>query len=52
MIGSLTGAVGSKKITEPNQRCFQIQNIVSGECNSINTLDCEIDGSNRYESRI
>jgi hypothetical protein len=44
MVGSLTGAVSSQRVTEEHEGTLTV-------CNGISVLDCKIDGSSRYESR-
>ena len=51
MVGSLTGAVSSQRVTE---ECEGNLNAVGNrvfECIGIRLLDCETDTSSRYESR-
>ena len=51
MVGSLTGAVASQRVTEARDgRLRPVGNRLQ-ECNGISLPDCEIDESSRDESR-
>ena len=49
-VGSLTGAVASKKVTEALKGSLSMDGNHASECKRINELDCETDGSSRNES--
>ena len=49
-MGSLTGAVASKKVTGVYKGKFKLIIILIVVCNDINLLDCKIYKSNRNES--
>ena len=51
MVGSLTGAVSSQRVTEEHEGVPQHGRTSCGECKGIRVLDCETDKSSRYESR-
>ena len=51
MVGSLTGAVSSQRVTEEREGTLRRSEIVPVECKGIRVLDCETDTSSRYESR-
>ena len=50
-VGSLTGAVASKKVTEAPKGLLSMVGNHALECKGIRGLDCERDISSRYESR-
>ena len=50
-VGSLTGAVASKRVTEALKGSFNTVGNRVLECKRINEPDCERDISSRYESR-
>ena len=50
-VGSLTGAVASKRVTEAFKGSFDLDGNQMNECKRINEPDCETDGSSRDESR-
>ena len=50
-VGSLTGAVASKRVTEARKGFLSTDRNRAKECKRISQLDCETDGSSRYESR-
>ena len=50
-MGSLTGAVASKRVTEALKGSFDLDGNQMIECKRINEPDCETDGSSRDESR-
>ena len=50
-MGSLTGAVASKRVTEAPKGSLRMVGNHSLECKCIRELDCETDMSSRYESR-
>ena len=52
MVGSLTGAVASQKVTEAFEGGLSWFGNPVFECNSISPLDCETHESSRDESRI
>ncbi len=52
MVGSLTGAVSSQRVTEEREGTLSMVGNHADECNSIRVLDCETDTSSRYESRL
>ena len=51
MVGSLTGAVSSQRVTEECKGTLSAVGHRALECKGISVLDCKIDGSSRYESR-
>ena len=51
MVGSLTGAVASERVTEAFKGWLSTDGNRAIECKRISQLDCETDGSSRYESR-
>ena len=51
MVGSLTGAVSSQRVTEEHIRCARFGRTSNQECKGKSALNCETDGSSRYESR-
>ena len=51
MVGSLTGAVSSQRVTEEHEGTLSVVGNHALECKGIRVLDCEIDGSSRCESR-
>ena len=51
MVGSLTGAVASQRVTEAREGWLRLVGNQSLECNGISQPDCERDISSRYESR-
>ncbi len=51
-VGSLTGAVASKKVTEARKGSLRLVGNQPFECKSIRELDCETDKSSRDESRL
>jgi hypothetical protein len=51
MVGSLTGAVTSQRVTEVHKGKLKLAKISIVECNGKSLLDCKIDISNRDESR-
>ena len=51
MVGSLTGAVSSQSVTEEHEGTLSAVGNRAHECKGTRVLDCEIDGSSRYESR-
>ena len=50
-MGSLTGAVTSQNVTEVREGSLRLVGNQLKECNGIRELNCETDGSSRYESR-
>ena len=50
-VGSLTGAVASKRVTEAFKGSLSMDGNHAIECKRISQLDCEDDGPSRYESR-
>ena len=50
-MGSLTGAVASKSVTEAFKGWLSMDGNHAIECKRISQLDCEDDGPSRYESR-
>ena len=50
-MGSLTGAVASKRVTEALKGSLSMDGNQMIECKRINEPDCETDGSSRDESR-
>ncbi len=51
MVGSLTGAVSSQRVTEEHEGTLSVVGNHVFECKGIRVLDCESDGSSRCESR-
>jgi hypothetical protein len=51
VVGSLTGAVASQKVTEAPKGSLRLGGHQPGECNGTRELDCEADTPNRDESR-
>ena len=51
LVGSLTGAVSSQRVTEEHEGTLSVVGNHAFECKGIRVLDCEIDGSSRCESR-
>ena len=51
MVGSLTGAVSSQRVTEECKGTLSAVGHRALECNGISVLDCETDKSSRCESR-
>jgi len=51
MVGSLTGAVSSQRVTEECKGTLSAVGHRAKECNGIRVLDCETDKSSRCESR-
>ena len=51
MVGSLTGAVSSQRVTEECKGTLSVVGHHASECNGIRVLNCETDRSSRYESR-
>ena len=51
MVGSLTGAVSSQRVTEECKGTLSAVGHRALECNGISVLNCETDMSSRYESR-
>ena len=51
MVGSLTGAVSSQRVTEECKGTLSAVGHRAIECNGISVLDCETDKSSRCESR-
>ena len=51
MVGSLTGAVSSQRVTEECKGTLSAVGHRALECNGIGVLDCETDKSSRCESR-
>ena len=52
MVGSLTGAVSSERVTEEYEGTLSPVGNRANECKSKRVLDCETDTSSRYESRF
>ena len=52
MVGSLTGAVSSQRVTEEREGTLSMVGNHAFECKSRRVLDCETDRSSRYESRF
>ena len=50
MVGSLTGAVSSQRVTEECKGTLSAVGHRAFECNGIRVLDCETDMSSRNES--
>ena len=51
MVGSLTGAVSSQRVTEECEGTLGAVGYRALKCNGISVLDCETDKSSRCESR-
>ena len=51
MVGSLTGAVSSQRVTEECKGTLSAVGHRALECNGIRVLNCETDKSSRCESR-
>ena len=51
MVGSLTGAVSSQRVTEECDGTLSAVGYRALKCNGISVLDCETDKSSRCESR-
>ena len=51
MVGSLTGAVSSQRVTEEHKGTLSAVGNRAFECIGIRVLNCETDTSSRYESR-
>src|SRR5262249_10857448 len=51
MVGSLTGAVASQKVTEAPKCALRLGGHQPEECNGTRELDCETNTSSRDESR-
>ena len=51
VVGSLTGAVSSQRVTEEHEGTLSVVGNHAFECKGIRVLDCESDGSSRCESR-
>ena len=51
MVGSLTGAVASQRVTEAREGKLRLDGNQLLECNGISPPDCETDKSSRDESR-
>ena len=51
MVGSLTGAVSSKRVTEEYEGTLTTVGNRGSMCIGTSVLDCETDKSSRYESR-
>ena len=51
MVGSLTGAVSSQRVTEECEGWLSAVGNRALECIGISQLDCETNTSSRYESR-
>ena len=47
MVGSLTGAVSSQRVTEEHEGTLSAVGHRALECKGISVLDCKIDGSSR-----
>ena len=50
-VGSLTGAVASKRVTEAFKGWLSMDGNQAIECKRVSQPDCETDGSSRDESR-
>ena len=50
LVGSLTGAVASKRVTEALKDRLSMDGNHAKECKRISRFDCETDGSSRNES--
>ena len=51
MVGSLTGAVSSQRVTEEHEGTLSVVGNHAFECKGIRVLDCETYMSSRCESR-
>ena len=51
MVGSLTGAVASQRVTEARKSRLGLDGNQFLECNGISLLDCKVDKPSRDESR-
>ena len=51
LVGSLTGAVASQRVTEAPKGSLSLVGNQVFECKCTRELDCETDGSSRDESR-
>ena len=51
MVGSLTGAVSSQRVTEEHKGALGSVGHRTLECKGKSALNCETDRSSRYESR-
>ena len=51
VVGSLTGAVSSQRVTEEREGTLSAVGNRAFECKGIRVLNCETDTSSRYESR-
>ena len=51
MVGSLTGAVASQRVTEARNGKLRLDGNQFIECNGISLPDCKTDKSSRDESR-
>ena len=51
MVGSLTGAVASQRVTEARKSRLRLDGNQFKECNGISLLDCKVDKPSRDESR-
>ena len=51
VVGSLTGAVSSQRVTEECNGTLSAVGHRALECKGISVLNCETDRSSRYESR-
>jgi hypothetical protein len=51
MVGSLTGAVSSQRVTEECKGTLSVVGHHALECKGIRVLNCETDRSSRCESR-
>ena len=51
MVGSLTGAVSSQRVTEEHKGTLSAVGNRAFECKGIRVLNCETDTSSRNESR-
>ena len=52
MVGSLTGAVSSQRVTEEHEGTLSMVGNHALSARARRVLDCETDRSNRYESRF
>ncbi len=52
MVGSLTGAVSSERVTEERKGTLSMVGHRAKSAKARRVLDCESDGSSRYESRF
>jgi hypothetical protein len=50
VVGSLTGAVASQRVTEAPKGSLRLGGYQPCECNGTRELDCEADTPNRHES--